>query len=169
MRWVPPIAVLTRQRGGSYVRGEKTGHRPPGQTKVCPHTAAITHLQTADKLAAIMRILALDDYDLPGSHTRSLSFQRQSEAIESASDGQPENCVGNFWRFPTPLPRKNVTRSVSGSIPTRERGNDQLRGLGDWSAVRPPSLASQLLQGLGTSARNWSAGRPGFSCGRISP
>ncbi|CAI8869478.1 hypothetical protein EMIT0196MI5_20246 [Pseudomonas sp. IT-196MI5] len=74
-----------------------------------------------------MRILALDDYDLPGSHTRSLSFQRQSEAIESASDGQPENCVGNFWRFPTPLTRKNVTRIVSGSIPTRERGNAQLR------------------------------------------
>ncbi len=46
-----------------------------------------------------MRILALDDYDLPGSHARSLSIQRQLEAIESASDGQPENCVGKIWCF----------------------------------------------------------------------
>ena len=56
--------------------------------------------------------------------------------------------------------RKDVTRSVTGGIPTRERGNDQLKGVGDWSAVRPPSLASQLLQGSGTSARNWLAVRP---------
>jgi len=135
------------------VRGEKTGHRPPGQTKVCPHTAAITHLQTADKLAAIMRILTLSDYDLPGSHTRSLSFQRQPKAIQPASDGQPENCVGNFWRFPTPLTRKNITRSVSGSIPMRERGKAQLRA---WEIGR---LAGRLRCDAATrqasSYRDW--------------
>ncbi|VVN83435.1 hypothetical protein PS710_01293 [Pseudomonas fluorescens] len=48
-----------------------------------------------------MRLLALDDHNLPGSHARSLSFQRQLEAMESASDGQPENCVGRFHDFPT--------------------------------------------------------------------
>ncbi len=30
----------------------------------------------------------------------------------------------------------------------------------DWSAGRPPSLASQLPQGLRWSGRDWSAGRP---------
>ncbi|CAI9001630.1 hypothetical protein EMIT0P44_80216 [Pseudomonas sp. IT-P44] len=53
LRWSRRLPFLTRLRGGSYVRGEKTGYGHPGQTKVCPHTAAITHLRTADKLARL--------------------------------------------------------------------------------------------------------------------
>ena len=81
------------------VRKPVIGTRPD---KSLPAHSRHNAFTDSGKLAAIMRILALDDYDLPGSHTRSLSFQRQSEAIESTSDGQPENSVGNFWRFPTP-------------------------------------------------------------------
>ena len=51
----------------------------PGQTEVCPHTAAIEQSLTADKLAAIMGAVALDDHKLPGSHTRSLNIQRQTK------------------------------------------------------------------------------------------
>jgi hypothetical protein len=46
-----------------------------------------------------MRILALDDYDLPGSHTRSLIFSDRQKVIEPASYGQPENLVGKVWFF----------------------------------------------------------------------
>ena len=100
---------LTRRRGGSCVRGEKTGHRHPARHKVCPHRAAITHLHAADWLAAIMRVWALNDYELPGSHARSLSFQRQPKAREPASDGQPENLVGRFWLSHTLLNTTTLT------------------------------------------------------------
>ena len=103
---------LTRRRGGSCVRGEKTGHRHPARHKVCPHRAAITHLHAADWLAAIMRVWALNDYELPGSHARSLSFQRQPKAREPASDGQPENIVGRFWLSHTLL---NTTTLAVGA------------------------------------------------------
>ncbi|EJN25703.1 hypothetical protein PMI36_01600 [Pseudomonas sp. GM79] len=50
----------------------------------------------SNKLAAIMRVQTLDDHKLPGSHTRSLSFQRQPKARGLASDEQPEKCMGKF-------------------------------------------------------------------------
>jgi hypothetical protein len=37
----------------------------------------------------------------------------------------------------------------------------------NWSAVRPPSLASQLPQGLGLPARNWSAVRSPSRAGSL--
>jgi hypothetical protein len=57
----------------------KTGHRHPARHKVCPHTAAITHQPPAEKQAAIMLGLTLNDHKLPGSHTRSLNIQRQAK------------------------------------------------------------------------------------------
>jgi regulator of extracellular matrix RemA (YlzA/DUF370 family) len=71
---------------------------PDQRNKVCPHTAAITHLRQ-DKLAAIMRVRALYDHKLPGSHTRSLIFSDSQKIIEPASYGQPENLVGKVWFF----------------------------------------------------------------------
>ncbi|CAI8705276.1 conserved hypothetical protein [Pseudomonas serboccidentalis] len=47
-----------------------------------------------------------------GSHTRSLSFQRQPKAREPASDGQPENLVGRFWLSNTLL---NTTTLAVGA------------------------------------------------------
>jgi hypothetical protein len=43
-----------------------------------------------------MRVWALNDYELPGSHARSLNLQRQPKAREPASDGQPEN-LKTLW------------------------------------------------------------------------
>ncbi|VVP48814.1 hypothetical protein PS880_05242 [Pseudomonas fluorescens] len=57
---------------------------------------------------------------------------------------------------------KNGTRSVPGGIPTRERGNDQLGAAErNWSAVRPPSLASQAptIKWCTPAALHHSSGR----------
>ncbi len=82
------------------MRGEKTGHRHPARHKVCPHRAAITHLHAADWLAAIMRVWALNDYELPGSHARSLSFS-DSSRLESR---RPTDNLKTLWEgsgYPT--------------------------------------------------------------------
>ncbi len=84
------------------MRGEKYRLWTPGQTEVCPHTAAMTHLPTA-KLAAIMRAQILNDHKLPGSHTRSLRCQRPPKTSERTSDGQPENFVGRLRKIHTCL------------------------------------------------------------------
>ena len=57
----------------------KTGHRHPARHKVCPHTAAITHQQPAEKQAAIMLGLTLNDYELPGFSHPIADVQRQAK------------------------------------------------------------------------------------------
>ena len=83
-------------------------------------------LQTADKLAAIMRAQKLDDHKLPGSHTRSLSVQRQPETRERTSDGQPENRVGRFRLSATNLNSQKATLTLA--LSRRERGLTALSG-----------------------------------------
>jgi hypothetical protein len=92
-----PSPFLTRRRGGSYVRGEKPVIDTRPDRSLPAHSRHNAY--AADKLAAIMRILALDDYDLPGSHTPSLIFSDSQKVIEPASYGQPENLVGKVWFF----------------------------------------------------------------------
>ena len=92
-----PSPFLTRRRGGSYVRGEKPVIDTRPDRSLPAHSRHNAY--AADKLAAIMRILALDDYDLPGSHTPSLIFSDSQKVIEPASYGQPENIVGKVWFF----------------------------------------------------------------------
>jgi hypothetical protein len=73
---------------------------------------------------------------------------------------------GKALRFLHIVKHKNGTRSVPGCIPTRSVGNDQWAAGRDWSAVRPPSPASQLPQGSGYICRRLGgcqaviAGRP---------
>ncbi|WP_414921202.1 hypothetical protein [Pseudomonas sp. IT-P294] len=43
LNWSHHLPFLTRRSGDSYVRSEKPVKSQPGQTEVCPHTAAIEH------------------------------------------------------------------------------------------------------------------------------
>jgi hypothetical protein len=88
------MPLLTRRRGGSYVRGEKNRSEPPGRTEVRPHTAAITHLPAANKLAAIMRVQTQYDYDLPGfSHPITELFS-DGQRLESE---RPTDNLKDAW------------------------------------------------------------------------
>jgi hypothetical protein len=75
---------------------------------------------------------------------------------------------GKALRFLHIVKHKNGTRSVPGCIPTRSVGNDQWAAGRDWSAVRPPSPASQLPQGSGYICRRLG-GWQGVIAGRPAP
>ncbi len=117
-----------------------------------------------------------------GFHTRSLRCQRQPKTRERASDGQPENLVGEFVKFETafkhfgsePQPGSIGDWGGLGGIGWLVGRHRQQAGsyswIGwvsgkGWSAGRPSSLASQLPQGLRWSGRNWSAVRSSSPAG----
>jgi hypothetical protein len=68
----------------------------PGQTEVCPHTAAITHSRPADKLAAIMRLLTLEDHKLPGFSHPITDFFSDNKRLERPL---PTANLKNLWDF----------------------------------------------------------------------
>ena len=115
----PPSAILTGQKVAAVcgVRIPVMDTRPD---RSLPAHSRHDTLQTADKLAAIMRAQGLDDHKLPGSHTRSLSVQRQPETRELTSDGQPENRVGRFRLSATNLNSQKPTLTLA--LSQRERG-----------------------------------------------
>jgi hypothetical protein len=89
-----------------------------------------------------MRVWTLNDYELPGSHARSLNLQRQFKARELTSEGQPENLVGRFWLFETTLNKPILSGDWTGLFASKPAPTvDGVQAVRDWSAVRPPSLS----------------------------